>query len=381
MALKKRYYSLNGQILGEHDVSSGQTLQYARDALGNVRKTIDSDTGNVVHSYIYKPWGEIWQASGTGATSRRFCWIGSWGYANTNRHYQFNSYYVRARHYSGVMGAWITRDPLWPTEMPYGYGEGRVYSGIDYDGTQFLNTSVKVAFFGQCCKQIIITTSGASHGVFSMGSSSCEWKNTGNCRNLQSEVEKCPYITWEGFCEMLEKSKCCSIAKQLGADPYSVCTTAITERSRRNVTNGIQDYYGSAGVPLSKKGTIKTASVGCIQVQVQTANLILDQIVKCSNRTVRGKLLRSLFPIPATDELLLQKLSTDCEWSLKLLAALNVLVKSGCASRFGKVTKTGESVDYMKPESFPRIWNVGSGPHKKATECLYSILKKYNICG
>ncbi|MCB0826047.1 MAG: hypothetical protein KDC26_07650 [Armatimonadetes bacterium] len=134
MALKKRYYSLNGQILGEHDVSSGQTLQYARDALGNVRKTIDSDTGNVVHSYIYKPWGEIWQTTGTGATSRRFCWIGSWGYANTNRHYQFNSYYVRARHYSGVMGAWMTRDPLWPMEMPYGYVNGRVYLAVDPSG-------------------------------------------------------------------------------------------------------------------------------------------------------------------------------------------------------------------------------------------------------
>lgn len=61
-----------------------------------------------------------------------FTWAGGYGYRQTGLAY--SSVDVRARYSSKLDAGWTTRDPLWPTEMPYGYVEGRVMSAVDYWG-------------------------------------------------------------------------------------------------------------------------------------------------------------------------------------------------------------------------------------------------------
>jgi hypothetical protein len=66
------------------------------------------------------------------STYTNFTWGGGHGYRQTGLAY--SSVYVRARHYSNMDAGWTTIDPLWPSEMPYGYVNGRVPGGVDPSG-------------------------------------------------------------------------------------------------------------------------------------------------------------------------------------------------------------------------------------------------------
>jgi hypothetical protein len=75
------------------------------------------------------------------STYTNFTWGGGHGYRQTGLAY--SSVYVRARHYSNMDAGWTSRDPLWPQEMPYGYVNGRVPSGVDYWGMQSVQNDGK----------------------------------------------------------------------------------------------------------------------------------------------------------------------------------------------------------------------------------------------
>ncbi|QYK54619.1 MAG: hypothetical protein KF824_06885 [Fimbriimonadaceae bacterium] len=130
MALSKTYYSINGQIRGEHRSGEANSRDYMHDNLGNVVAVFQNDWE--IAEASYKPYGEMISNWNFGSHGYRFAWNGGNGYRKTNMAYV--THYVRARHYSEVMGTWTTRDPLWPQEMPYNYVEGRVMSAVDYSG-------------------------------------------------------------------------------------------------------------------------------------------------------------------------------------------------------------------------------------------------------
>ena len=129
MPMKKQYISRNGQIEYEID-EAGEILTYGRDALGNVVAGYDKNT-NAVFTLDYKPFGEFAATTGT-ITGRRFLWVGTWGYRFTSG--VPVSHYIRTRHLSMRMGMWTTVDPLWPSEMAFGYVDGNPLYAIDQSG-------------------------------------------------------------------------------------------------------------------------------------------------------------------------------------------------------------------------------------------------------
>jgi hypothetical protein len=114
MAMKKKYYTVEGEIIGER--SEAGRINYGVDALGSVTSTMAGDS--VQNTYAYKPYGALLSKTGTGADPS-FLWVGTPGYRYTGRSH--SDYYVRARHYDSTTGRWSTVDPLWPFQPQYGY--------------------------------------------------------------------------------------------------------------------------------------------------------------------------------------------------------------------------------------------------------------------
>ena len=124
------YYSVNGQIQGQHVLGDAEGKDYLLDASGNLVGVYQGDY--LKADAAYDPFGNIldsWNIS-----FYNFTWAGGHGYRQTGLAY--SSVYVRARHYSNLDAGWTTRDPLWPSEMPYGYVDGRVPGSVDPSGMQ-----------------------------------------------------------------------------------------------------------------------------------------------------------------------------------------------------------------------------------------------------
>lgn len=109
-------------MYAEWTEGSKTEVGYIRDALGNVMETVNGD-GTTLNTYNYKPFGDVLSKTGS-APDPKYLWCGTWGYRANGA--KWVSHYVRARHYSFADAAWTSVDPLWPSEMPYGYVEGRV---------------------------------------------------------------------------------------------------------------------------------------------------------------------------------------------------------------------------------------------------------------
>jgi len=101
------YYTVNGALIGEK-TAGGSRTDYLTDALGNVTATLNQ-SGQVVNTYRYKPYGAQLAKTGVGADPA-FRWVGSQGYRQTGKKY--SDVYVRARHYDSLSARWTTKDPL-----------------------------------------------------------------------------------------------------------------------------------------------------------------------------------------------------------------------------------------------------------------------------
>jgi hypothetical protein len=112
-----KYYSVNGQIIGEK-VGSNPRTDYLTDALGSVTATVDQNAA-IVNTYRYKPYGTQLSKTGSGSDPA-FRWVGSHGYRQTSLNQ--SDVYVRARHYSSAIGMWSVRDRWWPVQPSYVYG-------------------------------------------------------------------------------------------------------------------------------------------------------------------------------------------------------------------------------------------------------------------
>lgn len=75
MAMKKRYHTVNGMLVGE--TSNGVRRGYLPDALGSVVATVDNN-GSIENTYRYKPYGSLLAKTGA-AAEPRFLWCGTSG--------------------------------------------------------------------------------------------------------------------------------------------------------------------------------------------------------------------------------------------------------------------------------------------------------------
>ena len=118
--LTHAYYSLNGQIQGERNISTGEYTHYSTDALGSV-STISGDKFDRCR---YKPYGAT--LAGSPGT---FGWVGSWGYGATGR--SVSSHYVRARHYSTATRAWTTSPTSATRNVSFIFEHGSPVTGVN----------------------------------------------------------------------------------------------------------------------------------------------------------------------------------------------------------------------------------------------------------
>src|SRR5579872_2576809 len=123
------YYTVNGALIGEK-TAGGTRTDYLTDALGNVTATVNQ-SGQVVNTYRYKPYGAQLAKTGAGADPA-FRWVGAQGYRQTGRKY--SDVYVRARHYGSAFGRWTTVDPKWPSQPAYGYVNDDPLARVDPSG-------------------------------------------------------------------------------------------------------------------------------------------------------------------------------------------------------------------------------------------------------
>jgi hypothetical protein len=112
----KTFHTVESQMLSYFENTFRFDL--LTDHLGSVTAIMD---GSQIRTFDtrYSAYGQNLWSTGTGCG---FGWVGSYGYRETGTF--FNSYYVRARHYSYLTGGWSTVDPLWPDESAYGYQGG-----------------------------------------------------------------------------------------------------------------------------------------------------------------------------------------------------------------------------------------------------------------
>jgi len=126
------YTTVNGRIL--HEDRNGVKTLFMPDTLGNVIETRNMDTGAQTSSTTYWPYGEVRTQTGTNPSPWGFC--GVWGYLTD----AVSRMYVRARHYRADTSRWLTVDPLWPIEPPYGYSSNRPVIQADPSGLAVCNS-------------------------------------------------------------------------------------------------------------------------------------------------------------------------------------------------------------------------------------------------
>src|SRR5579872_358821 len=126
------YYTVNGGLIGEK-TAGGTRTDYLTDGLGNVTATLNQ-SGQVVNTYRYKPYGAQLAKTGTGADPA-FRWVGSQGYRQTGKKY--SDVYVRARHYDSAAGRWASADLISYVEGSmnlYTYVAGCPVGNVDPSG-------------------------------------------------------------------------------------------------------------------------------------------------------------------------------------------------------------------------------------------------------
>lgn len=104
-SLKKAYIYGNSQILmqRQYDGESSQNYFYIHDCRGGSIRLIISESGEVVKSYSYSPFGETIEEGGSVDNAFMF----------TGQYYdeEINQYYLRARQYDPVLMRFASRDP------------------------------------------------------------------------------------------------------------------------------------------------------------------------------------------------------------------------------------------------------------------------------
>jgi RHS repeat-associated protein len=115
MAMSVVYSNFCGRVVSE--TRGGVESDYVSDPLGSTIGLMNS-AGTMTDRWEYWPYGEVVSRSGSNPTP--LTWLGVIGYFQDVLSKLF---YVRARHLRADLARWLTRDPLWPSEMSYGYAD------------------------------------------------------------------------------------------------------------------------------------------------------------------------------------------------------------------------------------------------------------------
>jgi RHS repeat-associated protein len=129
-APSKAYYVADGVIYAENaNLGSEKSRRdYAVDFLGSVTGLTAGSDASLSSVRRWSAYGKLLSGS---SEPIGYFWTGNTG----SRVYQslgLND--NRARHYGRNIKQWITRDPLWPSELPYGYVNGNPVTRIDPNG-------------------------------------------------------------------------------------------------------------------------------------------------------------------------------------------------------------------------------------------------------
>lgn len=122
-----RYTTVNGRVIAEK--RGGVRKLYRPDHLGSTIALYDN-TQTKTDTWVYWPYGAVRTRTGTTATPFQF--VGVLGYFRDST----DRAYVRTRMLRTDLGTWMTVDPLWPDEAPYGYVASNPLSFIDPSGFQ-----------------------------------------------------------------------------------------------------------------------------------------------------------------------------------------------------------------------------------------------------
>jgi len=105
--IMKTYIYADSQILCQHDVpDNNKRYFYLHDRLGSVREIIDTD-GDIVNSYTYNPFGEMFPSECNESVSNPFKFTGQWFDS------EIEQYYLRARMYDPMLMRFTARDPVY----------------------------------------------------------------------------------------------------------------------------------------------------------------------------------------------------------------------------------------------------------------------------
>ena len=148
MAMKKTYYTVNGEIIGERTPAGGR-IDYLTDALGNVTATMNQSAA-IVNTYRYKPYGDQLAKTGTGSDPK-YRFVGNQGYRQTSNKY--SDVYIRARHFDERGGRWASVDPLqWRSSgQEYNYVAARPTVLIDFSGLMASSSGASPCAPSNCC--------------------------------------------------------------------------------------------------------------------------------------------------------------------------------------------------------------------------------------
>jgi RHS repeat-associated protein len=113
MPMKVTYTTLDGEIVSE--TRNGVVSDYIPDPLGSTAKLVNTSM-QVTDTYAYWPYGEV--RTHTGSSVTPFTFVGTLGYYSD----QWGGVYVRAREFVPSKTQWMSRDPLWPSELAFVYG-------------------------------------------------------------------------------------------------------------------------------------------------------------------------------------------------------------------------------------------------------------------
>ena len=370
--LTHAYYSLNGQIQGERNISTGEYTHYSTDALGSVSPM----SGDKFDRCRYKPYGAT--LAGSPGT---FGWVGSWGYAATGR--SMSSHYVRARHYSTATRAWTTVDQLWPDEKAYGYVSTSPVLRIDYFGlkppspppSNFeieysqkwhvrrscyhgqdphapMTNAHRPAHYGQGCER------GTSWRLF-------------DCSSLYDAAKKCG-ISVHSFCAALNDGQCSEAASRFGVSANCLCAMSMSERFFWDSDPELKRYTDRYNISTNLKNG---ASVGCAQLRAGEVKQWIDIIRNCG----LGHLLKLLKYKDAdkwSHDQVRHVLRLDCEFSMQIRALqMRAAMDKKCNPRVKPENLDCESA--MKKwagwgEKWPEL--VARG------QCLFEEFQKRNLC-
>jgi RHS repeat-associated protein len=120
-----RYLHLPGMIMTEN--AEGEVRYLLSDGLGSIRQVVD-ETGQVVASYEYDPYGNPMQTSG----GDPYGYTGEW-WEN-----EVGLLHLRARWYSPETGTFISKDPSELEQNPYQYAASNPIRNVDPSGYVFV---------------------------------------------------------------------------------------------------------------------------------------------------------------------------------------------------------------------------------------------------